>query len=328
MKKFIANRWFLILLVVVLASGMAGGERLKWLADDKVLRDWVVAVSLFLMALPLEPRVIWRTLRQPLAPGLAILVSTVCLPLAAWSIAWILGPQLGTGLLVASTTPCTMASAAVWTRRAGGNDAVATLVTVVTNAACFVVMPVWLQIMLGESVDSDELDFMNAVWQLGKLVVIPMVVAQLVRLWKPLAEFSLRRRIPLGVLTQCGILYMVAMGAIQMGAQLFGGREHGFGGGDFLLMLLAVNAVHLSMFWLGWRLSGWTGVGREDQIAVAFSGSQKTLMVGLKVCLDLQVSILPMVAFHVAQLLVDTVIADRMARAKASAGLDPSNRTA
>ena len=50
-------------------------------------------------------------------------------------------------------------------------------------------------------------------------------------------------------------------------------------------------------------------------IAVGISGSQKTLMVGLQVCLDLGITILPMVAFHVAQLLVDTLIADRMRQA-------------
>jgi sodium/bile acid cotransporter 7 len=44
---------------------------------------------------------------------------------------------------------------------------------------------------------------------------------------------------------------------------------------------------------------------------VAFAGSQKTLMVGLQVSMELGVSILPMVAYHVSQLIVDTLIADR-----------------
>jgi len=322
MRAFLASRWFLLALVTVLVVGVASGTRLKGLADNRLLRDLVVAAVLFLMALPLEPRVIWRTIRRPLAPFLAITVTYVFLPLVAWGVSWTLGPELGAGLLVAATTPCTMASAAVWTRRAGGNDAVATLVTVITNSTCFVVMPAWLAVLIGERADAITFDFLDSVWQLGKLVVIPMVLAQLLRFWKPLGEFATRRRIPLGVLTQCGILYMVFMGSIQTGHQLWGGHEHGLGGLDLVLMLLAVNAVHLSMFWWGWRLAAWTGVSREDQIAVGFSGSQKTLMVGLKVSLDMQVSILPMVAFHVAQLLVDTLIADRLAKAVKPAGLD------
>ncbi|MDP7304159.1 MAG: bile acid:sodium symporter, partial [Pirellulaceae bacterium] len=51
-----------------------------------------------------------------------------------------------------------------------------------------------------------------------------------------------------------------------------------------------------------------------DQIAVAFASSQKTLMVGLLMAMSLQVSILPMVTYHVMQLLIDTLIADRFRR--------------
>lgn len=328
MKKFLASRWFLIGLVLVLAIGIWGGTRLKAWAEHKTLRDGVVAAVLFVMALPLEPRVIWRTLRRPLAPVLAVSVSYLFLPLVAWGIAWTLGTELGTGLLVGSTTPCTVASAAVWTRRAGGNDAVATFVTVVTNLICFVAMPAWLAILLGDRVSTVQFEFVDSVVQLGKLVVVPMVAAQIVRLWKPIGEFAVRRKIPLSALTQCGILYMVFIGAIQTGHQLQSGQERMLSWSDFLLMIAAVNAVHLSMLWWGWRLSAWCGVPREDQIAVAFSGSQKTLMIGLKVCLDLQVSILPMVAFHVSQLLVDTLIADRMAKSVAPAALDPQRPAA
>ena len=56
------------------------------------------------------------------------------------------------------------------------------------------------------------------------------------------------------------------------------------------------------------------GLVRPDQIAVGIAGSQKTLMVGLQVGMDLHVSILPMVVYHVGQLFLDTVIADRIRR--------------
>ena len=48
-----------------------------------------------------------------------------------------------------------------------------------------------------------------------------------------------------------------------------------------------------------------------DAIAVAFSGSQKTLMVGAYIALAVgPLAILPMVAYHAAQLIVDTLVAD------------------
>lgn len=324
MKNFLQSRWFLIALALVLISGTWAGERWRELAERRGLQDAVVAFSLFLMALPLEPRVIWRTTRRPLAPLLGVVVNSGLLPLVGWVTAKLtLSGDLHTGLLIASTTPCTVASAAVWTRKAGGNDAVATLVTLITNGFCFVVTPAWLSVFLGEQVQSAEFNFLASVWQLGKLVVLPMVGAQLLRLARPVAEFAVRRKQQLGVCTQCGILFMVLMGAIRTGMQLSSeGSGWSLAWHQLLLMVGAVVALHLSTLWLGWWLAGRFGVERGDQIAVAFAGSQKTLMIGLKVCLELQVTILPMVAFHVTQLLVDTMIADRMARGGKRADLD------
>ena len=80
---------------------------------------------------------------------------------------------------------------------------------------------------------------------------------------------------------------------------------------DWMTMLAAVLIVHIAMFWVAVRLAKTMGFSREDQITVGFSGSQQTLMVGLLVAVSLQITILPMVTYHIMQLVVDTVIADR-----------------
>jgi sodium/bile acid cotransporter 7 len=52
---------------------------------------------------------------------------------------------------------------------------------------------------------------------------------------------------------------------------------------------------------------------RKDQAAVAFAGSQKTLMIGLAIAVEFGgLAVLPMMAYHVGQLLVDTLLADRL----------------
>ena len=66
-------------------------------------------------------------------------------------VAPLLRGDLAVGLLVAAAAPCTLASAAVWTRRAGGNDAVALMVTIGTNLTCFVVTPLWLLVTTGRA---------------------------------------------------------------------------------------------------------------------------------------------------------------------------------
>ncbi len=314
MKRFLQRRWFLIALFGVLALGIGAAESLAPLAANRALRNIVVATVLFLMALPLEAGAMWRALSRPWPPLLAVAVNFGLLPLFAWVVSHGLDPIMAPGLLVAAATPCTLASASVWTRRAGGNDSVSILVTILTNASCFLVTPLLLLAMTGKVVDHPDLSLAKMAIKLGLLVVLPMLVAQLLRCSRPLAVWATEQKPSLSVLAQCGILAMVFIGAIRTGQRLAQANADELVPLNLAAMLVAVCTVHTVMLavsvWLA-RLFRFT---REDQIAVAFASSQKTLMVGLLMAISLQVSILPMITYHVTQLLIDTVIADRFRR--------------
>lgn len=317
MKQLFIQRWFLIALVAVLAIGSLFAQQLQPLTSldlpgtSMPLRSAIVAVVLFLMAFPLEASAMWQAMRRPWPPLLAVGVTFGLLPLFAWGISFGLNAELGGGLLVAAATPCTLASAAVWTRRAGGNDAVAILVTIITNLLCFIVTPLWLLAMTGENVSSPDLSLRKMSMNLGLLVVLPMLAAQFLRQYKPLGIWATREKHMLGVLAQCGLLTMVMFGAIQSGIGLSDPTQSPLSALDLLAMLAAVCLVHTVMLWVGLLLAKLARFSREDQIAVAFAGSQKTLMVGLLMAISLKVSILPMVAYHISQLFIDTLIADR-----------------
>jgi sodium/bile acid cotransporter 7 len=128
MRQFVVERWFLVSLAAVIVAAMSAPEAMRPLADA-LPRRWIVGGVLFLMALPLEIRAMWRVVRRPLAPALAIGMNFVLLPALAWFVTWLAGSRLSgdlsAGLIVAAAVPCTLASAAVWARRAGGNEAVA-----------------------------------------------------------------------------------------------------------------------------------------------------------------------------------------------------------
>ena len=76
-------------------------------------------------------------------------------------------------------------------------------------------------------------------------------------------------------------------------------------------MLVIASTIHLVAMWLGIFLSRLLGLPRQSQIAVGISGSQKTLMVGLQIAIDCGVSVIPMMVYHLAQLLLDTLIVQR-----------------
>lgn len=314
MPNFLRRHWFLLLLAAVLVTGLWQGPQL---ADSvrPLPRGWLVAGVMFLTALPMAFRQLTTAAKKVRSVGLALLLSMVAAPLLAWCVGKLLPEALAVGLLVAATVPCTLASAAVWTRRGGGNDAIALLVTLVTNLACFAVMPWWLWFFLRQSV---ELDAGGLSVRLLWLVVVPIVAAQLVRLNRSVASAANRWKPQLSIAAQVGVLAMVLFGAISAGETLASTSSGELPPLKWALLLLAVVAVHLLLFGLGWWGSRAAGAGRGDQLAVAISGSQKTLMIGLDVALGLGAAgaglggivILPMVAYHVAQLVIDTLLVD------------------
>jgi sodium/bile acid cotransporter 7 len=303
----------------VLAAGFAWPVPLSKVARVE-FQQWVVAGVLFTMALPLDASAMWLALRRPKAVLLAVGINYGLLPLVAWGVSFGLRHDLAIGLLIVASIPTTQASCAVWTRRAGGNDAVAVMVTVVTNLFCFLLTPFWLAAMTGNKVEI-PIQPMDMMLELCVVVVLPMAAAQVLRLYRPLARKATAHKVPLNVLAQTGLLAMVFIGAVQAGLKLKTNTMP-IGPIDAVAMLAAVSGIHLSMFYTGLFLGRLMGISWEDRLAVAFSGSQKTLMIGLHIALspvfNNGLAMLPMVAYHVCQLLLDALIADRL-RAKSLA---------
>jgi len=320
MKQFLLRRWFLLALALVLAVGFAFSAHLAE-AAARFPRAYVLAAVLFCMAFPLDIRAMWTAISRPGPALLAVAINFGLVPPLAFLVAPVLPSELATGLIVIAAIPCTLASAVVWTRRAGGNDAVAILVTMITNLACFLVTPAWLQVLTKTSV---AIDLLGIVSRLGLLVVLPIVVAQLLRLSSRMANFATTHKLGFGVAAQLGILTMVLLGAIRSGVELAHNSAPETGGSTaiawhgWLLMLAAVVAVHMIALLVGHALAGALGMERPERIAVGFAGSQKTLAVGLDLGLEFYggLTILPMVAYHVSQLLCDTLVADRLRRSQ------------
>jgi solute carrier family 10 (sodium/bile acid cotransporter), member 7 len=311
--RWLRDHWFLLSLAGLLPVGIFGAEPLGVLTAVAWPRTLLVVVVMGMMALPIPLELVRRALARPWPAVLASLINMALMPLLAWVVSPTLPPYLAGGLIVATAIPCTLASAAVWTRRAGGDDTVAVLVTLITNVASVVVTPFWLVVYLRRTV---ELDVWGMIAELFLVVLLPMAVAQGLRCERRVAAWAERHKGGLSVACQVGILVMVFLGAIEMGRQWSrsaGGAETPWWSVVWLLAL--AGGVHVAGLAAGWRLAAATGVARPQRIGVAISGSQKTLMVGLKLALDCGVSILPMVAYHVGQLLIDALIADRWRRA-------------
>ena len=314
MRNFFSRQWFLVTLSLMLVIGFSCSEQLEPIANARWLSKFLLASVLFVMAFPLQTQVMLGTLARPWAAILASLINLGLLPVLAWAMSKALSYEMAVGLMVAATVPSTLASGAVWTRRAGGNDAVAMLVTVITNVLCFAVTPAWLAILVGHS---EKLDFLQMVSKLALFVVLPMAVAQMFRQRRAIGEWATARKKQLSTYAQMGILTMVLIGAIRSGQQLrANGVDAGLPIGAMLKMVVAIVILHLGVLFFARAFARVLKFDRADQIAIAISGSQKTLMVGLSIAIEYfgGLAILPMVTYHIVQLFLDTLIADRWAK--------------
>ena len=312
MKEFLAKRWFLLSLVVVFALGLIVHEECASWADYEPFRNAVVFTVLFWMAVSLSLKSLSSGIRHPRGTLLAVGMNYGVLPLILWAVTCLIQnpdfDKLRGGLLVIAVTPCTLVSAAVWTRRAGGNDSIAIMVTLITNLLCFVIAPLWILLFFETNIEL-KTTFSEMALKLGLLVVLPMVLAQLTRAHRRWAIWATDNKSKLGIAAQCGILTMVFLGAIKVGPEMIG-ENAGHGITLIGIALAVVLFVHIVVFWLGIAIGRWLKISREDALAVGFAGSQKTLMIGLLICLDLGVLVIPIVLYHASQLIVDTLFAD------------------
>ncbi len=307
MIPFLKNQWFLVALITCLVLGFTFSSPLAEFAKQAWIRYVITFCVMFLMAWSLEIGQIWKSIKRPKAPVLASVINLVLMPLMAWPLAMLFGQDWGVGIVATAATPCTLAAASVWTRRARGNDVTSLMTTIITNATCFLVTPFWIW-----ALTSREASGISAADMIGKLfllVVFPMLLAQLSRSYRPLADWATAAKFKLGALAQVGILAMVLIGAVQTMLKLDEPIDFQFFAGLGLLGV-AMSGLHFGTLFLGIGLAARLGCTPADQIAVGISGSQKTLLVGLTTSLEMGISVLPIVVFHTVQLIGDTPVAD------------------
>jgi len=310
--------WFLIALVTVLfVALMAGlfGPRNAAHSFLAVVRPNVTTtIVLFLMAYSLDSSRLRDSLRRPAGALWGSAVNLGLLPLVSAACAQGLSLRdFSLGLMIASVSPCTLATASVFTRRAGGNDAISLLVTLLTNIACVVLTPLWLHALVSQQA---EIDIAGIVRQLVLCVLLPTLVGQMC-LWPQVGrDLAERYRAHIGFVSQLMVMLIVAVAAVSAGLELrvqpvwpsFGNMA------TMAAMCFLVHTAGLAAGWYGgelWRLAP------EDRIATAIAGSQKTLPVGLLIATNpsvvppgLPFVAFPLLMYHAIQLVMDTAIAD------------------
>ena len=312
MRSYLARRWFLLLVTIGLTMSLVWPDFMRPLVAW-VPTQAVVAGALFLTAWSLESRRLLRACTRPGPVLLALAVSYGFLPLSAWLSGWLVSsPDIGVGLLVMAAVPCTMATAVLWTRMAGGNEATALLIVLLSTVIGPLAAPAWLSLI--GSADAG-LSTGKMMFDLAVVLLIPVGLAQGSRAIPAVALAATHWRTTTSVIGRLLILTIMLKTAVEV-ARYLPGLTPG------LLLSAAVTsfAVHTAALFLGYFGGKALRFERGDSIAIAFAGSQKTLPVALYLYQSYYVdkyplAVLPLALIHVGQLLVDTLAADRLAPA-------------
>lgn len=372
--EYLRRRWFLVLTLAGLYIALQFPGQTQRVFGHVETR-YVAAIALFFMSTSLPTRRLWHAAIRPTPALLAIAVTWGLAPVLAWLAAPILLPQkFQHGLVVVACVPCTLASAAIWTRMGGGNEAIALLVTMATNLFVFVGTAGWLVALTGRSI-SFEIPELIGVLML--FVVVPVVAGQGFRAVRPIGWWIDEHRPFVKIVSQLMVFLIIIKAAVQANKELAAqataartmqelaegpprnegaparedegekdsrgqpgkGAEERIGKGrlktpssdspeinpggrtrieswnarDLLDCAVVCIGLHLVLLFVGFTL-GKRLFAHEDAVAVGIAGSQKTLPVAAIIVADYFTSeplaIVPVLFFHVGQLIVDTFIVE------------------
>ncbi|WP_428604975.1 bile acid:sodium symporter [Sedimenticola sp.] len=247
---------------------------------------------------------------------IAILINLLISPFLGLATASLLALPAGAaiGLIIIATVPSTLSSGIVITQLANGDGLKALFLTILLNLLGVFTIPFLLPLVL-ENVGNLELSPWPLLKQLMIMILLPFAVGMLGR---RIIQLSPRHWLVRYLPSSCVILTvwmlvsassstlkeisLVLIGSIIIAALLLHGA----------LLLLCLGSRRLNQ------------PDREEWIALLFTASQKTLPVAVGVLAALNqpigVALVACILFHFLQLLIDSMLAVRLA--KSAAGLD------
>ena len=299
-----------VALAALLPARGVGAE----IANDSV--SIAVALLFFLYGARLSPVAVWEGLSHWRLQSLIFASTYVLFPLLGLILTRALGPwlpsELATGLIFVCVLPSTVQSSIAFTSIARGNVPAALCSASVSNLFGIVLTPLLVVLLL----DSQGGGFSTrAVESIALQLLMPFLAGQLLRRW--IGPFLQRHKAPISIVDRGSILLVV-----------YAAFSEGMVAGIWSQVTLADLGlvIALDMLMLAAALGITILVSRrlrfskEDEIAIVFCGSKKSMASGIPMANilfpghALGLIVLPLMLFHQLQLFACAVLAQRYAR--------------
>lgn len=310
MRELLRKQWFLCALVVAVILAFqipewgASGGKLK----SEITTKLGIILIFFFQGWVLPTEVLAQCMRRWKAHLFTqvfiflVFPAFVLLGDLIWSA--YMSESLRIGFLFLAVLPTTITSAIIYTSQSEGNTAVALFNTTVANIGGVLVTPLWVTLLMNAG-NGQMGDLGRVLVNLSQLILLPFVVGQIAHLfWKSWVD---RIKAPIGYLSQIVIVFIVFS---AFSNSVAGGVWEGRGAGLVVVTTILCLTIFLAVTGLCVWMIKLFRFSREDQVAILFCATQKTLAAAIPLGISLfgldpsfGVILLPVMIYHPIQLI-------------------------
>lgn len=276
---------------------------------------WAIAALFFMYGARLSTASIREGLLNWKLQGGTLLATFVMFPLLALALSplsALLPAAAGVGILYIGSLPSTVQSSIAFTSISRGNVPGAICAASISNILGVFLSPLIIALLLTTSGDFDI--GLSAIWRIAQQILLPFVLGQLCRRWlaAPLARHHKATRL-YDQATILLIVYSAFSAGVLGGIWQILGLKSLVG---LVLLVLLFLGLAMGILVLMARLAAMT---RADALALFYCGSTKSLATGLPMAgilfagQDVAQIVLPLMLFHLFQLIACAIISSRLA---------------
>lgn len=300
-----------IMAMVALAAVLPARGASKEVLD--VVVQAAIALLFFIYGAKISPAAIWAGVTHWRLQGLVFATTFIVFPLIGLAVVGLAGglmdSGLVTGLMFVCLLPSTVQSSIAFTSIARGNVAAALCCASISNLAGVVITPLLAAVLL--TTHSGGLS-LESVRDIALQILLPFVVGQCAR---PLIGGWLARRKTLTMLVDRGSILLVVYSAFSAGVVAgIWSQVTPWSLGLVIVLNLVILAAVLIFTTVVSRVLRFPV---EDEIAIVFCGSKKSMASGLPMAnilfpaSSVGLIVLPLMLFHQMQLMVCAALARR-----------------
>ena len=322
MKAFLKKQWFFVGIAIMIILAYVFPDIGRWVRTYSILNIGIF-LAFFVTGLTLETSSIAGNLRNFKAPLAAMISSLILFPLLSWLIAQpILPAEFIIGVCIIATAPVTVASGTVMTAVGRGNVPLSLFICVLGNLLALFTIPFSLSLLIGIGTDI-ELPVLKMLFALITTILVPTMLGQFVR---PFVKNKLQPyKQTFSIFQQSVVLIIIFNAVASSSDKIVQAGASVVVVGVFMLILHSVILI------MNYGISKGIGLDRASTVAFTIHTSQKTLTVSYIIwagyfAADYPMALIPGIVYHMVQMIMDTVVAERFRIQAEKADMNISNR--